>query len=172
MLCFNTPMPHTIHDVYVGFGANLGDRLATLRAARERLQSVMEVVVCSRLYETPPWGVLDQPPFLNAVCHGRTRLDPVGLLAALKTIERELGRVASRRWGPRAIDLDILFFDDLVLQTETLTIPHRLLHERAFVLAPLTDLAPDLRHPVYGDTIRALAAHVPLNDVNPIADNW
>lgn len=161
-----------LHEVYLGLGANLGDRAATLRAARLRLAALLELVRCSRLYQTPPWGELDQPPFLNAVCHGRTTLSPAALLAALKQIERELGRVASRRWGPRAIDLDILFYDDLVLATPELTIPHALLHERAFVLVPLCELAPVMQHPLLGRSVAELAAALPSAALEIAAPGW
>jgi 2-amino-4-hydroxy-6-hydroxymethyldihydropteridine diphosphokinase len=156
------------HDLYLAFGANLGDRAVTMRAARERLAPAVEVVRSSSLYETPPWGVLDQPPFLNATCHARTTLSPHALLAYLKTIERALGRETTMRWGPRAIDLDILFFDDLILNTPTLRIPHPLLHERAFVLIPLHEISPTLQHPVLGTTVAALVDALP-DDLQPCA---
>lgn len=165
-------MNHSLHEVYLGLGANLGDRAATLRAARSSLAPEVELVRCSRLYETPPWGDLDQPTFLNAVCHGHTALSPSALLAQLKQIERDLGRVATRRWGPRAIDLDILFYDDLVLSTPTLTIPHALLHERAFVLLPLRELAPELQHPLLHRSIDALAEVLPAEGLPISATDW
>ncbi|HEX6289156.1 MAG TPA: 2-amino-4-hydroxy-6-hydroxymethyldihydropteridine diphosphokinase [Herpetosiphonaceae bacterium] len=168
---FNRTSP-TPHQVYLGLGANLGDRAATLRAARARLAPSFTVLGCSSLYQTPPWGVTDQPPFLNAVCYGQTALAPAELLTFLKALERDLGRIATRRWGPRAIDLDILLFDDLILQTPTLTIPHPLLHERPFVLIPLRELAPDLRHPALGTTIADLAQALPEPDLQVIAQAW
>lgn len=161
-----------LHEIYLAFGANLGDRAATLQAARAALARHMDFVQCSHLYETPPWGDLDQPPFLNAVCHARTALAPHALLAFLKATERALGRVATRRWGPRAIDLDILFYDDLVLTTPTLTVPHPLLHERAFVLAPLREIAPLVRHPVLHETIAALADKISTDDVQILDHPW
>lgn len=161
-----------LHEMYLAFGANLGDRAATMRAAHQRLAQHMTFVQCSPLYETPPWGDLDQPPFLNAVCHARTTLAPHDLLVVLKTIERDLGRVASRHWGPRAIDLDILFYDDLVLTTSSLTIPHPRLHERAFVLIPLRTIAPHLRHPGLHKTIAELAATVDDPAVKIVDQAW
>ena len=165
-------MAVNIHHVYLGLGANLGDRQQTLCAARDRLSTVMDVVRCSSLYETQPWGVTDQPPFLNAVCYGRTALAPDDLLAALKVLEQQLGRVASTRWGPRAIDLDILFFDDLVLTSPNLTIPHPLLHQRPFVLIPLNELAPQLRHPVLGQSISALTQACDTKHVQKTLSEW
>jgi 2-amino-4-hydroxy-6-hydroxymethyldihydropteridine diphosphokinase len=158
--------------VYLGLGANLGDRIATLRAARDQLAPAVEVVCCSSLYETPPWGVTDQPLFLNAVCSGRTALTPDQLLTFLKDLERDLGRTATKRWGPRVIDLDILFFDKLILNTPTLTIPHPLLHERAFVLLPLREIAPDLHHPLLGTRIAVLADTVPTADLRVLVQSW
>lgn len=161
-----------LHEVYLAFGANLGDRAATMRAAHHRLATSIDFVQCSPLYETPPWGDLDQPPFLNAVCHAYTVLAPHDLLALLKQTERDLGRVAARHWGPRAIDLDILFYDDLVLDTPSLTLPHPRLHERAFVLVPLLTIAPQLRHPVLHKNIAELAADIDDRGVNIVAQAW
>lgn len=152
------PEKRETHLIYLGFGANLGDREATLRAARSGLAPEVELTRCSSLYRTPPWGELDQPPFLNAVCEARTALSPHELLAKVKRLERALGRVDSRRWGPRAIDVDVLLYADATLRSPDLVIPHPYLHQRAFVLLPLSELAPQLRHPVLGATIAELAA--------------
>jgi 2-amino-4-hydroxy-6-hydroxymethyldihydropteridine diphosphokinase len=126
----------------LGLGANLGDPIATLNEAKARLANLGVVTAASSLYRTPPWGVTDQPPFVNAALALKTELQPDALLAALKTIERELGRVASVRWGPRAIDLDILDVDGVRRDDPHLTIPHARLFERAFALVPLAEIEP------------------------------
>ena len=110
----------------------------------------------STMRETEPWGVQDQPRFINMAIEGETELSPLRLLEVLKITEDEVGRVETRRWGPRAIDLDILLYDDLVMNTPELTIPHPLMHEREFVLGPLDEIAPDKIHPVWKKTIREL----------------
>jgi 2-amino-4-hydroxy-6-hydroxymethyldihydropteridine diphosphokinase len=161
-----------LHTVYLGLGANLGDRQATLRTARERLAAAVTLERCSSLYETPPWGVTDQPAFLNAVCQAQTALSAPELLALLKDLERDLGRTAGIRWGPRLIDLDILLFDDLMLATPTLTIPHPHLHERAFVLIPLREIAPDLRHPLLGVSIAELAGTLADSGLQRLGQRW
>jgi 2-amino-4-hydroxy-6-hydroxymethyldihydropteridine diphosphokinase len=126
----------------LGLGANLGDPAATLNEAKTRLAALGRVTAASSLYRTPPWGVTEQPPFVNAALALETGLDPDALLVALKTLERELGRVASARWGPRAIDLDILAIDGVRRDDPHLTIPHARLYERAFALVPLAEIEP------------------------------
>ena len=142
--------------VYLALGTNLGNRTGNLRAAIESLPPSVVVQQASPIYETPPWGVTDQPAFLNMVLEGKTHLSPLELLEYLKNLETKLGRAPTIRWGPRLIDMDILFYDSLVLRVPGLTIPHPHLHERPFVLVPLMDLAPDLVHPVLGISVRAL----------------
>jgi 2-amino-4-hydroxy-6-hydroxymethyldihydropteridine diphosphokinase len=148
------------HRVYLGLGSNLGDRLAILQAALARLAAQVTVEAVSSFYDTEPVGYAAQPRFLNAVCRGTTALEPEALLAFVKGIEAALGRQPSARFGPRLIDIDILLYDDLVLDTPTLTLPHPRLAERAFVLRPLAELAPELVHPVLGKSVAALAAAV------------
>jgi len=148
------------HTVYIALGTNLGDRLANLRATLCSLPPAVTVTDESHIYETPPWGYEDQPAFLNMVVKAETDLKPKSLLEYLKQLEVELGREQNFHWGPRLIDLDILFYDDLVLDSPPLVIPHPRLHERAFVLVPLADLAPDFVHPLLNHSISELLANV------------
>jgi 2-amino-4-hydroxy-6-hydroxymethyldihydropteridine diphosphokinase len=143
--------------VYLALGANLGDRIASLRGAVERLRDAVTIERLSSVYETEPAYVLDQPRFLNMALRGRTALDPHALLAALKRIERDMGRAAGPRFGPRLIDLDILLYDDLALATADLTIPHPRMAERPFVLAPLAEIAPELVPPGWDRSVGELA---------------
>lgn len=146
------------HTVYLALGSNLEDRFANLKQAIASLPPQMEVKAKSRVYETPPWGYTNQPVFLNQAVKVNTYLEPEPLLKHLKRLEIALGRKAAFRNGPRSIDIDILFYDDLVLETPLLVIPHPHLHERGFVLLPLMDIAPDLVHPVKKQTIREMLA--------------
>jgi 2-amino-4-hydroxy-6-hydroxymethyldihydropteridine diphosphokinase len=140
---------------YIGLGANLGDREETIRTAAAALGARR----LSAIRETAPWGVEDQPPFLNAVAELDTDLEPRALLERLLSIERDLGRVRDgRRWGPRTIDLDLLLYGDRVVDEPGLQVPHPLLHERAFALEPLAELAPDVRIPGRGTVQDALTA--------------
>ncbi len=163
-------MPQFAATVYLSLGANLGDRLANLRLALTRLQTLARLEEVSSLYETQPQGVSDQPLFLNAVCRVSTGLEPQALLRFLKNVERETGRQpGGERWGPRPIDLDILLYDDRVLDAPELTVPHPRLAERAFVLVPLCELAPELRHPLLAKTMKELLASVGKKGVRKIA---
>jgi len=126
----------------VGIGSNIGDAAAHVRRAFARLAELGTVVARSRLYASAPWGVTDQEAFVNAAALVATALDPHALLAALRRIEAEEGRTPTYRWGPRALDLDILAYGDLQLDGADLTIPHARLHERAFALVPLAEIDP------------------------------
>ena len=138
-------MPHS----YIGIGSNLGNRHENCMHAIELLeQRGVTVMKKSSLYETEPWGVTDQPRFINMAVQIETTLEPEKLLKFLKGIEKEMGRQESFHWGPRLIDLDILLFNDLVLDEENLKIPHPFLHEREFVLRPLNEIAPEVIHPI------------------------
>lgn len=155
------PEPHTAtHTAYLGLGSNLGDRAATLRAAVTALAAHLRVSAVSSLYDTAPQLVTDQPRFFNAALAGTTALEPLELLHAIKAIEAALGRVPGPRYGPRALDIDLLLVDDLVLDTPTLTLPHLRLAERAFALVPLAEIAPALRLPPGDATIAELARAV------------
>ncbi|KPJ54187.1 MAG: hypothetical protein AMJ37_00820 [Dehalococcoidia bacterium DG_18] len=147
-------------QVYLGLGANLGDRQANLARALKLLGERLHVEQVSPIYETQPVGYAEQPPFLNAVCRAQTELGPLQLLSLVKGIEASLGRVPGFPNAPRPIDLDIIFYGDLIMETPDLTIPHPRLEERAFVLIPLLEVAPDLRHPVSGEKVKDLAARV------------
>ena len=157
------------HIVYLALGSNLGDRLANLKGAIAALPPQMEVEAKSSVYETPPWGYEDQPKFLNQVIKAQTYLDPEPLLKHLKRLEVALGRKETFQNGPRLIDMDILFYDDLVLNSSSLVIPHPRLHERGFVLLPLMDIAPELVHPVSKKTVREMAAGCDLRGIEKVA---
>ena len=131
-----------------------------LARAIEKLQPEIRPIALSRIFETPPWGFTDQPAFLNQVVQAQTRLSAQETLDALKRIENDLGRQPNFRYGPRVIDLDILFFNDDMINTDTLVIPHPELTKRAFVLLPLLDIAPDYFHPVEKKSIGELAKMV------------
>lgn len=152
-----------MHTVYIALGTNLGDRPDNLRRALKAIAPAVQGVVASPVYETPPWGYADQPAFLNQAVKGETELGPLALLCLLKGVEVYLGRLPGIRYGPRLIDLDLIFYDDLVLETERLTLPHPRAAERAFVLAPLCDIAPDLVHPVLRKTVAELREAVELS---------
>jgi 2-amino-4-hydroxy-6-hydroxymethyldihydropteridine diphosphokinase len=141
--------------VYLGLGANLAGRAAQLRRAIAGLSRLLDVEAQSTVYETEPFGITDQPRFLNMVVRGRTLLEPLELLHAVKRLEHEMGRVPTVRMGPRIIDIDILLYDDRVLDADGLTLPHPGLTGRAFVLRPLLELDPALRHPGTDAELRA-----------------
>ncbi|MBK1709556.1 2-amino-4-hydroxy-6-hydroxymethyldihydropteridine diphosphokinase [Marichromatium gracile] len=151
--------------VYLSLGTNLGDRLGNLERAVAHLAEVLDTRVLSPVYETAPWGLTDQRDFYNLCVRGETRLDAPTLLVRLKALERRLGRVEGTPWGPRLIDIDLLFYDDLVLDEPALKVPHPRIRGRAFVLIPLLDLVDDLCHPALDCSIRALAAEVDATTV-------
>ncbi|MBI5969554.1 MAG: 2-amino-4-hydroxy-6-hydroxymethyldihydropteridine diphosphokinase [Deltaproteobacteria bacterium] len=145
---------------FISIGSNTGDKSFNCRKAIERLSEnpAIAVVKKSSFYDTPPWGYKDQPSFVNAAIEITTSLSPGELLENLKTIESGMGRVETLRWGPRVVDLDLIFYNGLIMESETLTLPHPLAHERAFVLAPLLEIAPEFVHPVLKKTVSELLA--------------
>jgi len=142
--------------VYLALGTNLGNRADNLHRALDALRRTFTVEAVSPWYETEPAYVLDQPRFYNLVCRATTTLKPLDVLRALKQMESDLGRLVAVRYGPRVIDLDLLFYDDVILDRPEITVPHPRLPERAFVLVPLADIAPKLMHPKLGLTVSDL----------------
>ncbi len=148
--------------VYIHTGTNLGDRAANLARAAALLEASGVVIAqSSRVYETAAWGLPDQADFLNQALEAYTERPPLGLLELLLGIEQKMGRVRVQKWGSRLIDLDLLYYGRLVMETERLTLPHPFLHQRNFVLAPMMDIAPDWEDPKRGVPIRALFAQCP-----------
>lgn len=143
--------------VYLGIGSNLGEREENcLKAVRALTEKGIIVKKVSTLYETEPWGVKEQPDFINFAVEAETDLFPGVLLQVIKEIEKQMGRAETYKWGPRIIDIDILFYDDLIYDSTELKIPHPLMHERGFVLLPLSEIAPEKVHPVLKKTINEL----------------
>jgi 2-amino-4-hydroxy-6-hydroxymethyldihydropteridine diphosphokinase len=148
------------HSVYIGLGSNLGDRVAYLRDAVHRLSAILRIDRVSQLYVAAPLGYVRDDAYINAVLHGSTTMTPMELLGMLQSIEQAMGRRPGVQYGPRPIDLDLLFYDSIQMETTKLTIPHPRLAQRAFVLKPLAEIAPNLMHPVLYYTVAELLQDV------------
>ncbi|KEJ00232.1 2-amino-4-hydroxy-6-hydroxymethyldihydropteridine pyrophosphokinase [Clostridium botulinum A2B7 92] len=146
-----------MHTAYVAFGSNMGEKENYIKRALEKIEErKMKIIKVSSIYETEPYGVLDQDSFLNGVVKIETNLTPEDLIEELLNIEKQLDRVRERRWGPRTIDLDIIFYDDLIINEKDLVIPHKDMENREFVLKPLCDIDENFIHPVLKKSVREL----------------
>jgi len=153
--------PETGEPVFIGLGSNLEPERHLRQALNAmRQEPGLQVIALSPVYQTAPWGVTDQPDFLNAVLELRTTVNPVAMLDWLLELEKRLGRVRLERWGPRTLDLDVLAWGNRVINTPRLEIPHPRLHQRGFVLVPFCDLAPQWRHPILGRTARDMLKEI------------
>lgn len=154
------------HTAFIAMGSNMGDRKARLDMAKERIAADRRCRIerVSGYIETEPYGGVEQDDFLNAAMEVRTILPPYALLDKLHSIENEAGRERTVRWGPRTLDLDILLYDDLILDTKDLTIPHADMHRRDFVLRPMTEIAPYTRHPLLGKTMTELWENLDMSN--------
>jgi 2-amino-4-hydroxy-6-hydroxymethyldihydropteridine diphosphokinase len=153
-------------DIGIGLGSNIGDKPANILRALALLEErkVVEITAVSPIYRTAPWGFLAQEAFANACALARTALDPVALLAAIKSVETDMGRTETHRWGPRLIDIDILFYGDHELETPDLVLPHKEIFNRAFVLVPLAEIAPALH--LGGRSVAEAATHANLDEIS------
>ena len=159
------------HKVFIGIGSNVGDRLKNINKAIELVNENQDckVVKTSEVYESKAFGVKDQNDFLNSVICIDTNLEPVNLLEFLKNIESKIGRTKTEKWGPREIDLDILLFDNLVHSKNGLTIPHKGIPERDFVIVPLIEIEPEIVHPVLNKKVKELIAKADKNIIREIS---
>ena len=156
-----------MYHVYLGLGTNLGQREENLNNAILGLGEAVKITAVSSLYETAAWGITDQPDFLNLCIAGETDLAPYPLLEFVKGLEVRLGRKPEKRWGPRLIDIDIQLYEELIVRSLNLDVPHKGMTERATVLIPLAEIAPNLVHPLSGKTVSELVAAVDTTGVRP-----
>ena len=151
-------------DVYLSLGSNLGDRRANLKKALSLLGDSVDIASVSSVYDTKPVGVGEQPRFLNLMCRVNTNIGPLQLLSLIKGIESSMGRDLKLKNAPRIIDIDIIFYGDTIMESPELIIPHPRMLERAFVLIPFAEIAPEIVHPVSGERIDELASRVEDRD--------
>ena len=156
MTCFS--LRKLMPDIYLGLGSNVGDRLHQLRSALHKLSRLGELKAISSVYESPAWGITTQADFLNMAAILTTDAPPEDVITTLRRIEQELGRQPREKWGPREIDIDIVFWDEQVISTPQLGIPHPHWHERAFVIVPLAEIAPGFIPPGHKQTLAQIAA--------------
>lgn len=156
-----------MYVVYLGLGSNLGDRAKNLETAVTGLGEAMRITAVSPIYETEAWGLVDQPDFLNMCVAGQTTLPPRELLRFVKQLEVQMGREPAVRWGPRLIDIDILLYEGLVVRSADLNVPHAGFAERATVLVPLADIAPELGYSLGRRRVGELAASVDRSGIRP-----
>ena len=159
-------MSSRAEEVLIGLGGNIGNPLDAMRSALQTLDQHPKCKVerASSVWKTPPWGVTDQPDFLNACAAVLTTLEPRAFLDLCLSIEKDLKRIRDQRWGPRSIDIDILFFDDRMISEEGLNVPHPRIADRAFVLVPLAEIAPDAK--ISGTSIAQLAAKADVSGMS------
>lgn len=160
----------SLAEIYLSLGSNIGNRREYLKQAVGMLKTRLDKAKVSSVYRTEPWGNEDQPDFLNLCLVGKTSLSPQELLVFIRSIEKKLGRTHQEKWGPREIDIDILFYDGKTIKTPELEIPHPYVAERAFVLIPLEEIAPDLLHPVLKLPIHKLAGRIDPAGIERLAD--
>ncbi len=166
-------MEKSLRSIYLSLGTNIGNREENLDRALTGLLEIMSINKVSAVYETAPWGpVQDQPSFFNLCASGQTQLAPIDFLDAVKELERNIGRLDGLRWGPRLIDIDLLFYEDVQLVSERLIIPHKEVTGRAFVLVPLNEIAADLQHPALNQTIHELMGQLPEHELRSVVNSF
>jgi 2-amino-4-hydroxy-6-hydroxymethyldihydropteridine diphosphokinase len=162
-----------LSKAYISIGSNLGDRLEYIREAIKMMKQSKDIEICkaSSVYETEPKGYKDQPHFLNMALELETALEPLNLLELLLNIESQMGRERYQRWGPRNIDLDLLLYDDIILNSDKLTLPHPRMHQRGFVLVPLAEIAPKLVHPLLKKSVERLLEELSTDSISEKAES-